>query len=521
MTTSEDNITALVKDTNQLMALADAQPSAAINSLAGHTTDLAALAPAAAAITTNAENIAAIQAVEGHADNAEAARDAAQTAAQQVVDNSGVPPILANAIRAEYKIAGRMPSVVIDPVKGVFFAPDKPMPLTSLVDFSRSSEATQIDRNGNLQTVADNVPRSDHHMFETGIWRAAGLRIAPQATNMLKNSTSMTGTGWSLKNVTATESPAPSSNISSTLTRFDAIAVHGDYTAPYYGLGSLTSGKVYTASVFVQVGSGIPYLELNVTTCGAVKFDTSDWSSTVRSGDVLDHGTEDWGNGLIRCWFTGRAASDSYNYLYCFLNNNSTGYVNTIPPGLDADAHIFLGNAQFEENVVPTTYVESESSPATRASETISIPAENLPQSTTGYSFLFEGLIDWSDDDATHPLLFWGGATVESRLRIEILAGSSHNGIVQAVKDGAFASSSNYAIQEDMKVPFKIAARFSAAEVTLAVNGTAFTSAHATGLADPSPYAATLLGGFTGTLSKFCLFDTPLTEDALITATAP
>lgn len=518
MTTSETNITTLVKDTNRLMALAGAQPSAAINTLAGHTTDLAALAPAAAAITTNAENIAAIQAVEGHADNAEAARDAAQTAAQQVVTNSGVPPILANAVRAEYKIAGRAPSVIIDPVKQVYFNPDKPVPLSSLVDFSRNSEATQIDRNGNLQTVTNDTPRDQHHHLTDGIWRSAGLRVDAQSTNIVHHSENFETASWQDSGpiTYAAGNLAPDGQTTGTV-----ITPRDSFQDQILQTVTVESGSS-VFSVFARAGTG------NIVTIRAHAFDFSADTAwfDVGTGTVLSSGADlvaadiqYWGKGWYRCSIAFETSTDLAGAIRIYFGSADQYYVSN-------GGTVELWGAQLEAGTVPTSYIKTEDTAVTRAAEVLTIPATNMPSPANGFSVVFEGTADWFDSDQTADILHWRDYSITEFISLYLTGAGGNKASIgsRAYKGGAAGSGTQAPFDEfgqGVARRVKAAIRVTPSEIQAFGNGNAYTSGTLTnGMPDPTSAEADILRNFTGTLAQLRIFDVALPTAALIEETA-
>ena len=81
--------------------------------------------------------------------------------------------------------------------------------------------------------------------------------------------------------------------------------------------------------------------------------------------------------------------------------------------------------------------------------------------------------------------------------------------------------SNSDALGQGIAIPFKIAARYSATEVQNIVNGVPSVSAqNTTGMPDmDGADISQFLKNFTGTLSRFRMFDTALPEAALIAET--
>lgn len=81
------------------------------------------------------------------------------------------------------------PSLYLDFANQNYWLPNGKVSFSSLVNFSRASDATVWTQNGVLDTVGVNVPR---FQYDPATGEAEGLLLEPQRTNLVKNSSDLT-----------------------------------------------------------------------------------------------------------------------------------------------------------------------------------------------------------------------------------------------------------------------------------------------------------------------------------------
>lgn len=423
-----------------------------------------------------------------------------------------------NALLSDYAVKTINPALVIDPVRNIFIGDGAPTTLDTLLTHSRADTATFTDRNGILQTAAANELRNDHHLFRDGMFQRAGLRVDPASENLLKFSQDFSQSAWRKTNTTIPSSSEPAPDGTNTAARV---------LAPTSALGRLiqvialpTTGT-FTLSMYLKADVSQHALLLfnGSNAIGRAWFDLAAGTAGTTNGVVDSSTIEGMGDGWYRCSVTQTATGSLYRELDLRLVNGDGVTSST------ANDSLLVWGAQLEIHEIPTAYIETGSSSVTRAADVQSIAAANMPESSSGFAFILEGFIDWSDNDnaSAHDWIDWGTSTAQGIIRAHFQTLGSFDGNLTAVQYTSTSPDStpanNGILNEGVGIPFKGAVWYKPDEVGVALNGNAVKTSHNSGLADPSSFACDLLEGFTGTLSKLRVFGTPLSEAALIEAT--
>jgi hypothetical protein len=211
---------------------------------------------------------------------------------------------------------------------------------------------------------------------------------------LITYSEDFTDASWAKFDVTvsadATTSPSGSSNADK-IVEGTGSSIHRVNTA-----GTIVSGTSYTVSAFFKAAERTRVLVRtnNGSTDEDTYFDLS--SGTVISGSGL---ISDLGNGWFRVsrTFTA-AASVTSSFITQFLlvsSGTTTSYTG------DGTSGVYIYGAQLEEGSTPSSYTPTNGSTATRAAETLTIPAANLPWPTPrviGDELVTNGTFDTDSD---------------------------------------------------------------------------------------------------------------------------
>lgn len=514
MPTPEETLETLVDDVSALTHLVDLNDDPAITALAARSTELAVLSPLAADLQASADARDEIVAAASNTGAAEAARDAAQAVASVTPNTAIGASTLENAIRARYKVSGRHPSVIVDPVNDVYFASSGAKGFGELINHTRNNAAVFTDHAGVIQVATSGTPRLRHHVQKEGIWQPAGLRFDGQATNFLETSEDFTSSIWGKENVTLIPgaTTAPDGTNTATEMQFDHddrvrlwnVRNAGDMTAP----GILTFSvyvKRKTADwvrlVFNNIGGKSSWLWFNLATGvrGATRFESAR-TEMIPVGD---------GWYRISASMLADGALSGGQLEIAGADANDSTAANT-------GEAIYVWGAQAEVSPVPTSYIKTTGTAVTRVQDDLTIPAAHMPATAVGATFIFEGTLDWADDGDNVYLLKQSNLT---GLMENSGSGNGQFATMQLNSSGAKANSAYQTIQEGVGIPYKIAFRFSETEVSVVVNGVETTAQHSHGFSNPGAAVAELLKGMTGVLSKLRVFDAPLPKAALVTET--
>ena len=200
------------------------------------------------------------------------------------------------------------------------------------------------------------LPRVGHHIYNGSAWVNEGILHESEArTNVCTYSNDFGNLAyqkWLPANMTVTPNSAISPDGTTNATKFDMAS--GGYTRKLSGHAP-TAGQTYTFSVWIKAGTvsevktamlfsggGLGYTELTHTL-------TNEWQRFSITKTVPS-GTQDQVRARIIATQAGT---------------------------------IFVYGAQMEEGATPSSYISTDSVAVTRAAETLTVPAANLPYPTT------------------------------------------------------------------------------------------------------------------------------------------
>ena len=239
------------------------------------------------------------------------------------------------------------------------------------------------------------LSRRGHHIYNGSAWVNEGILHESEArTNILTSSGDLTGTGWT-----------GSANIGTVIAGSPFGTYQTIYPASSGSLGgaqrvqvgkTLTFGATYVGWALVKYSAGSGWFDINMYDTGDTSkrayFDVQNGVVGVKDAAIIDHGMVDYGDGWWLCWASANAASTSGGPLYEVPNGNGSQV------GSTADV-ILIAGTQYELGSTPSSYIPTAGTTVTRAAETLTVPAANLPYPTpvevTGTELVTNG--DFSD----------------------------------------------------------------------------------------------------------------------------
>ena len=411
------------------------------------------------------------------------------------------------SVFALYAVNTLIPPLVLDFKLNTYKKENVLTTLSSAVTHARASSATMTNSSGTLVTVGNNVARTGHHVYNGSAWVNEGILHESEArTNLVTESEAFnTWTVGGGGSVTANQAVAPDGTTT-------ADQASGVIYKPFNKLS-----RTRTFSGYIKAGTATTcQVRIDAPAENKVTFNITNGTVTTNSGTSLDsYGIEDVGNGWYRTHITVTAA-----------------IVNVVFEP-ETSKTVFLWGAQLESGSTLSSYIPTSGSTVTRAAETLTVPAANLPYSSTNMSIQMDGKMTYADDDNS-PLPNNQGTTGEAILYLWKSANDSHLNttlVTRSTRTGAIwfqqrspstldtVLSGGSAYSPNINVPFNLASRHGSTFINGAVDGTALT-ADTTPLALPDLSATNLTLGFKfmGTIAQFRMWDEDLTDSGIAEA---
>ena len=376
-------------------------------------------------------------------------------------------------------------------------------------------------------TSAVYAPRVGHHVYNGSAWVNEGVHHESEArTNLVTNSNDLNASGWFKNNATVTLNAGVSPDGTSNANKFIPNIVSATHNA-YMQKSLQNSASKHSFSVYVaSAGYGFATVSNLGSTANdyySVVIDLSNGTKTATysSGTHTDKTctVEDVGS-FYRVTISGDGeryylvgASDTGTYtpsLYgfkSFAGNGTSG--------------ILIYGAQVEAGSTPSSYIPTSGSTVTRAAETLTVPAANLPYSSTNMSIQIDGKMTYAGDGSSDRFVQWGTQGGEE-IRLVLEYGGAQTGsptFIQRAGGVIDILSDLNAYSPNTNVPFNIASRHGSTFINGAVDGTALT-ADTTPVALPDLSTTDLNLGydFMGTIAQFRMWDEDLGDTGIAEA---
>ena len=231
-------------------------------------------------------------------------------------------------------------------------------------NFTRGSEATRINAQGLIETVASGENRLNYSLLDGEVVGCPSLLLEPQRTNLLQYSEQLSN--WTnIQNVTVSDndiiSPDGTQNASK-VNETTSNSIHRLFLNP-----TVTSAK-HTYSIFLKKGTR-SWVYLRLDGAQSEQRTWFDLENGVLGNVNSDHiaSIENFGNGWYRCSVS--IAGTTYDttplaILALSTENNVLSYAG------GTDKYIYAWGAMLEEGSYPTSYIKTTSAAVTRVAET-------------------------------------------------------------------------------------------------------------------------------------------------------
>ena len=372
------------------------------------------------------------------------------------------------------------------------------------------------------------LPRRGHHIYNGSTWVNEGILLESEArTNLITYSHEFDNAAWAgPANVTVTPNTATGPDgVSSADTMANTAGNEG-----LYKTCTCSTNTVYTNSVYIKKkaigdadtpGLYIMFFTGGVTTIAAVVINTYTGALTVGTAwgltVPLAYSGENCGD-YWRLSISGDSV-DNTEVRWAFYNdfNPTTG---TAAIG---DQQIY--GAQIEEGSTPSSYIPTSGATVTRAAETLTVAAANLPYSAVNMSMQMDGEMTYADEgvNSQETMVRWY-SNGNDYIVIDVDTFSAATGEVnfrqKATALDLVIASSTY-LSPGVNVSYNLASRHGATLLNGALDGTALTANETpTSLPDLSATNMLIASTYMGTIGKFRMWDEDLGDTGIATASA-
>ena len=238
------------------------------------------------------------------------------------------------------------------------------------------------------------LSRRGHHIHNGSAWVNEGILHESEArTNLMTYSGDLTGTGWTGgANVSTVIAGSPFGTYQTFSPVGSGVNLGG---AQRYQIGKpLTLGSTYVGWALVKYSAGSGWFDINMYDTGDTTkrayFDVQNGAVGTKDAAVIDYGMVDYGDGWWLCWASANAASTSGGLSLEVPNGDG---VQTCT----ATDVILIAGSQYELGATPSSYIPTTTATVTRAAETLTVPAANLPYDSTNMSIQMDGKMTYAD----------------------------------------------------------------------------------------------------------------------------
>jgi hypothetical protein len=367
------------------------------------------------------------------------------------------------------------------------------------------------------------APRRGHHIYNGSAWVNEGILHESEArTNQMRSSGDMNAIGWTggatIGTVTAGSPFGTYQTISPTSSNINLAP------AQRYQIGKpLTTGATYVGWALVKYSAGSGWFVINMYNTGPkaneqAYFDLQNGVVGSKQPLIIDHGMVDYGDGWWLCWASSDASSTSGGVSFEMPNGDGV-------QSCSAADVILIAGSQFELGATPSSYIPTGSYTVTRAAETLTVPAANLPYDNTNMSIQIDGKMTYADSDNVNEVqpYYWllsGSNYIYARVNTSGTRSGQPTFLQRETTSGNdFVNGIPNAYTPDTNVPFNLASRHGSTFLNGAHEGTLLT-ANTTPTILPDLSATDLELGklFMGTIGQFRMWSDDITDAGITEA---
>jgi len=355
------------------------------------------------------------------------------------------------------------------------------------------------------------MPRVGHHIYDGYEWVNEGILHESQArTNLVTYSEDFSNTAaWiDAASVIVTTNQSVSPDGTQTADSVELVS-NGDFT---YQLSTVSASTQYSFSWYIKSGTATAHVYGFYDQSNSAWVDQTQY--TISDGESV-------GNGWYRVTKTVTTPVGCTSLrAYPLRTNDSVGLVaNTYGTSI-------LWGAQLEAGSTPSSYIPTTTATVTRAAETLTVLAANMPAYTDAVSIQMQGKITYADGGSFTDGVFFDWTDGTDFITCRASGYTTDSGKVYFIQKDAgvqdVANSSDGVIAEGVFSPFNLSARHGSTFINGAVDGTALT-ANTTPTAIPDRSANDFQIGpvFNGTIKSLRVWGEDISDTGIAAASAP
>ena len=385
------------------------------------------------------------------------------------------------------------------------------------------------------------LPRRGHHIYNGSTWVNEGLLLESEArTNLVTYSEAFSDASWTKDGATIDPDAATGPDGLTSADRLNVTAGAGDHQV-FDPVSGYTTGDTVCNSVFAKVDGG-RYLAVTIWWSAnnyvSQVFDLSDGSKGdtnlgPTSGALVGSGTENYGNGWWRLHVAGTSAATTGNVVIAADAADSLSPTIESATGAPtftavAGEDYFIYGAQIEIGRTPSSYIPTAGATVTRAAETLTVAAANLPYSAVAMSMQASGKANYTDNGSATEILIATLGSTSNYHRLGISTATSRTGwAIYKIRDTSPLESADDESNTDVVTPginraLNIASRWVSGDVlNVAFDGTSYVgNTNLTDGPDLTGLDSKVGQNYMGTIGKFRMWDDDLGDTGIATASA-
>ena len=354
-------------------------------------------------------------------------------------------------------------------------------------DFSRSGQATRVNKDGLIETVGSNVPRLNYPMIDGVVSGCPSLLLEPERRNLITHSEDFSDASWEKFNTTITPNSVISPDGSQTASTIEST----DASHLLYSTVSVTSETLYTFSYFFKSGT---------KDASSVKVAFYDDTSKAFINTDADKKIVEYPNGWQRIIVNVTTPVGCVS-LVSYIDRSS---------GIGT---FYVWGAQVEQGSYATSYIPTNGGTVTRSAETCNGAGDANTFNDSEGVLMFDGFIP---NDGNEKIIQLSNNTSNEGV-IRIFPRANGTNIRFQITSGGTSS-----VNQELPLPsdnfYKIAIKYKTNDVSFWANGLEIYSGLIATI--PSGLNELLFGSdignpFYGNIKQIQYFDSALTDTEL------